>query len=127
MMAFAGPWALIDLVHRQKAGQPVGIYSVCSANRFVIQAAILQAARANTPVLIEATCNQVNQFGGYSGLTPEGFADMTREILAETRFPAEQVLLGGDHLGPFPWQNEPSRGAMAKAIEMVQSYVRAGF
>lgn len=127
MTAFGSSQILLDLIRRRKAGQRIGIYSICSTNRFVIDAAIKQAARNNSFVLIEATCNQVNQFGGYSGLTPRGFASMIRKILIETGLSSGQVLLGGDHLGPFPWRNESSKDAMAKAIEMVQTYAQAGF
>jgi D-tagatose-1,6-bisphosphate aldolase subunit GatZ/KbaZ len=42
-------------------------------------------------------------------------------------FPRERVLLGGDHLGPFPHQKEKAAFAMAKAREMVRQYVLAGF
>ena len=59
---------LQQLVKQQKSGIPAGICSVCSSSPFVIDAAILQAVKTGTPVLIEATANQVNQFGGYTGV-----------------------------------------------------------
>lgn len=127
MATFGSSQTLLDLIHQRKAGQRIGIYSICSTNRFVIDAAVRQAAKNNSTVLIEATCNQVNQLGGYSGLTPAGLGHMIQEILIGTGFPSEQVLLGGDHLGPFPWRDESATDAMAKAVEMVQTYVRAGF
>lgn len=126
-MTFANPRVLLDLVQRHRAGDVVGIYSVCSANPFVIQASMKQALRDDSYLLIEATCNQVNQFGGYSGMTPAGFAEMIRRVCAEMEFAEERVVLGGDHLGPFPWQKLPVGQAMANAAGMIQAYVEAGF
>jgi D-tagatose-1,6-bisphosphate aldolase subunit GatZ/KbaZ len=37
------------------------------------------------------------------------------------------LILGGDHLGPYPWRKEDAESAMAKACAMVDSYVQAGF
>ncbi|MGL5553559.1 MAG: class II D-tagatose-bisphosphate aldolase non-catalytic subunit, partial [Plesiomonas shigelloides] len=62
--------ALLSLIRRHKQGEPVGIYAVCSAHPLVLEAALRQAAADQQPVLIEATSNQVNQFGGYTGMTP---------------------------------------------------------
>lgn len=39
----------------------------------------------------------------------------------------DQLILGGDHLGPNPWRSEPIDIAMEKARELVKSYVQAGF
>ena len=58
---------LLDIVAGQKEGRAVGICSVCSANRFVIEAAMLQGKADERAVLIESTSNQVDQFGGYTG------------------------------------------------------------
>ncbi len=118
---------LLEMVQAQKRGEPVGIYSICSANRFVIEACMRHAEEHHLPVLIEATSNQVNQFGGYTGMKPAGFADYVRKIAARVGFPAERIILGGDHLGPNAWQQEPAEAAMAKARQMVADYVAAGF
>ncbi len=126
-MAFANPKVLLELVRRHKAGDALGIYSVCSANPLVIQASMKQALGDDSYLLIEATCNQVNQFGGYSGWTPADFAQMIRQICVEMKFAEDHVLLGGDHLGPFPWKNLPLKQAMANAAGMIQAYVAAGF
>jgi D-tagatose-1,6-bisphosphate aldolase subunit GatZ/KbaZ len=128
------PWAsrlpveeMRDLFHENRCGQQRGIYSVCSANRLVLEAAFSQALRNRSPLLIEATCNQANQDGGYTGLTPEGFRDYVYGIAIEMRFPVEKLILGGDHLGPNPWKTQPAAAAMKKAGEMVASYAAAGF
>ncbi|HEV8688844.1 MAG TPA: class II D-tagatose-bisphosphate aldolase, non-catalytic subunit, partial [Ideonella sp.] len=65
--------ALLDLVAAHKAGAPVGIYALCSAHPVVIRAGLQEAKRAGVPLLVEATSNQVNQFGGYTGMTPRDF------------------------------------------------------
>jgi D-tagatose-1,6-bisphosphate aldolase subunit GatZ/KbaZ len=88
---------------------------------------MMQAARDESLLLIEATSNQVNQFGGYTGQTPSQFAKFVQEVARSMRFPDERIVLGGDHLGPHVWRNLTSSAAMDKAREMVIEYVRAGF
>lgn len=118
---------LRQLITTHKAGKPVGIPSICSANRLVLEAAMLQSLADDTPVLIESTSNQVNQFGGYTGQTAAQFAAFTREVAAGVGFPASRIILGGDHLGPNAWQKEPAASAMPKAVELVRSCIRAGY
>lgn len=79
------------------------------------------------PLLIEATCNQVNQDGGYTGMTPADFRRFVEGIAARTGFPADRLLLGGDHLGPNPWKSLPADQAMDKAEVMIRAYAAAGF
>ncbi|MEJ2049768.1 MAG: class II D-tagatose-bisphosphate aldolase, non-catalytic subunit, partial [Calditrichota bacterium] len=118
---------LIDILQEHKAGKPVGIYSVCSANQFVLEAAMVKAKRENTALLIESTSNQVDQFGGYSGMNPEQFVEYVHEISDRMKFPFEMIILGGDHLGPNVWQDRPSDQAMGHASDQIRSYVQAGF
>jgi len=106
---------------------PKKIHSVCSANPLVIEAAMEQALHDNTPVLIEATSNQVNQFGGYTGMTPRDFYNLVQSIAKATGFPMGRVFLGGDHLGPLVWKNKPAEEAMALAEQQVAAFVQAGF
>jgi D-tagatose-1,6-bisphosphate aldolase subunit GatZ/KbaZ len=119
--------AMCHLLQENRAGKGKGIYSVCSANRFVLEAAFAQAAHDRSPLLIEATCNQVNQEGGYTGLTPAQFRDYVHTIAKDTSFPTERVILGGDHLGPNPWRTQSAEVAMEKACAMVSAYAAAGF
>lgn len=118
---------LRELLQANRRGKGLGIYSICSANRFVLESAMMQAAHDQSLLLIEATSNQVNQFGGYTGQTPADFAKFVHEVAAGMRFRRERILLGGDHLGPQAWRKENSTAAMEKAREMVAAYVRAGF
>jgi D-tagatose-1,6-bisphosphate aldolase subunit GatZ/KbaZ len=100
---------------------------VCSAHPTVVQAAIDQADADGSYVLIEATSNQVDQFGGYTGLLPAGFRDLVLGIADQSGFARERVVLGGDHLGPNRWQRESASAAMAKADVLIASYVEAGY
>jgi D-tagatose-1,6-bisphosphate aldolase subunit GatZ/KbaZ len=118
---------LAETIRRHKAGEAVGIYSVCSAHPTVVQAAIDQADADGSYVLIEATSNQVDQFGGYTGLLPAGFRDLVLGIADQSGFARERVVLGGDHLGPNRWQRESASAAMAKADVLIASYVEAGY
>ena len=119
--------ALLSLIKQHKQGETTGIYSVCSAHPLVLEAAIKQAAEDKQLVLIEATSNQVNQFGGYTGMTPQDFADHVFALAKGLNFPAENVVLGGDHLGPNCWQNLPANQAMEYSAQMIHDYVCAGF
>jgi D-tagatose-1,6-bisphosphate aldolase subunit GatZ/KbaZ len=118
---------LREIVKLQKKGVARGIYSVCSAHELVVKAAMKQALDDGAPVLIEATSNQVNQFGGYTGMTPADFKRFVLGIAKKTGFPPGRVILGGDHLGPGPFQGENSSAAMEKGRGMVEAFVRAGF
>ena len=119
---------ILDIVTRHKAGEATGITSVCSAHPLVIEATFRHALVTGQPVvLIEATSNQVNQDGGYTGMVPANFRDFVHAIARKAGFPVERLVLGGDHLGPNAWTALPAEQAMAKADAMVADYVRAGF
>lgn len=119
--------AILDLVRRHKSGDPVGIYSVCSAHPMAIEAALGLALRTGGVALIEATSNQVNQDGGYTGMRPAGFRERVLALASAVGLPCDRVVLGGDHLGPNSWQRLPSSSALEKAAVMVGEYVAAGF
>jgi D-tagatose-1,6-bisphosphate aldolase subunit GatZ/KbaZ len=121
------PQPLLDMVAAQKTGTPAGVYSICSAHLTVLQACMQRGLEDDGVLLIEATCNQVNQFGGYTGLTPAGFAEQVIRLARALGFPPDRLLLGGDHLGPYPWKNEPAESAMAKSAALIQAYAAAGF
>ena len=104
-----------------------GIPSFCTANELVLEAIFDYAAKSESPVLIEATCNQVNQFGGYTGLNPFDFSKWVKDLAAQFGVDSDRLILGGDHLGPNPWCKEPAESAMEKAKELVKQYVEAGF
>jgi len=119
---------ILDRIARHKAGKPCGIFSVCSAHPLVIEAALVHAVRHDVPfALIEATSNQVNQDGGYTGMKPAEFCDFVTRIAKRAGFSPDRLVFGGDHLGPNPWQALPAAEAMARADVMIEAFVRAGF
>lgn len=118
---------LIEIVKSQKNGVAKGIYSACSANEYVIEAVIERAILEKNYALIESTANQVNQFGGYTGMKPKDFKKFVLSIATKKGFSEEKLIFGGDHLGPLTWMNENSDEAMTKSIELIREYVLAGF
>ena len=118
---------LMDMIAAQKKGALKGIYSVCSANRFVIEAGVKQAQQDRSVLLVESTSNQVDQYGGYIGMTPKQFSQYVWNIASGLGLHPERVILGGDHLGPNVWQKESVASAMAKARVLVQECVLAGY
>jgi D-tagatose-1,6-bisphosphate aldolase subunit GatZ/KbaZ len=118
---------LLDIVKRHKSGEAIGVYSLCSAHPIVIEAAMREAQVTGSSLLIEATSNQVNQFGGYTGMTPQSFREFVHAIAARCSMPLSKIHLGGDHLGPNCWRQEIAASAMDKSATMLTDYVRAGF
>lgn len=118
---------LAHTVALQKTGQAVGLYSICSAHRLVLEAAMQQALGDESAVLIESTSNQVDQFGGYTGMTPIQFAEFVGAVARDVGLPRHRVMLGGDHLGPNTWRAEPAAAAMTKACALVEACVTAGY
>jgi D-tagatose 6-phosphate 4-epimerase len=118
---------LLDIPASFHKGRPKGITSVCSAHPLVIEAALRLAQDLDRPALIEATCNQVNQDGGYTGMTPADFRRFVEGIATRIGFDPARVILGGDHLGPNPWKSLPADQAMAKADRMIADFAAAGF
>ncbi len=114
---------LDEIIQAQKQGETRGIASICSAHPWVLKTAL----QGDKPVLIESTCNQVNQVGGYTGMKPADFVRFVTGLAAENGFPLEYLILGGDHLGPSPWKAEKAEIAMEKAAELVKAYCQAGF
>lgn len=111
----------------RRAGRRLGITSVCSAHPAVIRAAFRHGKAGGGPVLIEATCNQVNQEGGYTGMRPADFRRFVLDLAAGEGFDPARLILGGDHLGPNPWRKLPAGEALQKAEAMVAAFVAAGF
>ncbi len=116
-----------DLISQNRTGNAIGLPCFCTANEQVLRAVLAYASTHNFPAVIEATCNQVNQDGGYTGMTPADFVGWLKGMAQEAGMPMDNLILGGDHLGPNPWKSEPLDQAMTKAREMVKHYVGAGF
>lgn len=115
------------IVELQKQGKNVGIYSVCSANGYVIEAALKRGLSDNSCVLIESTANQCDQNGGYTGMKPADFKKYVLDIAEKNGFDQNRIFLGGDHLGPLTFAYKDETEAMADAEELIRHYVSAGF
>ncbi|MEW5290820.1 MULTISPECIES: tagatose-bisphosphate aldolase subunit GatZ [Erwinia] len=115
------------IIDQHKSGQDCGICSVCSAHPLVIEAALRLDLNSERQVLIEATSNQVNQYGGYTGMKPDAFHRYVLSVARGVGFPESRLIFGGDHLGPNCWQNENAETAMEKSRVLIAEYVKAGF
>ena len=89
------------MIEKRKKGIFCALPSYCSANELVIEAIMEEAGRNDDFVLIEATANQVNQYGGYTGMQAADFVAYINEIADRVGFDKERLMLGGDHLGPL--------------------------
>jgi D-tagatose-1,6-bisphosphate aldolase subunit GatZ/KbaZ len=118
---------LQNIVKSNRASGKGGVYAVCSAHPWVIDAVIHQALEDDSLLLVESTSSQVNQLGGYTGQTPSQFADFVHSAARRIGLPKDRILLGGDHLGPFPWRAEASGRALKKAVDLVRACVLAGY
>jgi D-tagatose-bisphosphate aldolase class II non-catalytic subunit len=114
-------------IGRNRAGQSFAFTSVCSAHPDVLEASIRLARVMQLPIVIEATSNQVNQFGGYTGMRPADFVALVRSTADRLDVGSGQIIFGGDHLGPQAWRDRPADEAMLLAEDMMADYVRAGF
>lgn len=118
---------LKDIVKKQKNGVHAGCYSACTANKWVIEAVFEKAKELDSFAVIEATANQVNQFGGYTGMKPEDYKNMVFQIAEEVGFDEKKIILGGDHLGPLVWQKEEPETAMNYSCQLIDGYIMAGY
>ena len=118
---------LLALSERRKSGIHAGIPSYCTANELAIEAILEQGKRFDSPILIEGTANQINQFGGYTGMKPQDFRDYVYAVADKVNFDRARIILGGDHMGPLVWANLPEAEAMSRSRELVRLCVLAGF
>ena len=118
---------LRDIIARNRAGGAVAIPSVCSAHPDVLEASLRLARRLGRPVVVEATSNQVNQEGGYTGMRPADFIAYLHGIADGIGADRDAILFGGDHLGTQVWRKGAADQAMDKARRLVADYVAAGF
>jgi D-tagatose-1,6-bisphosphate aldolase subunit GatZ/KbaZ len=118
---------LRDIIARNRAGTRAAIPSACTAHPDALRASLKLAQLRDRTIVIEATSNQVNQDGGYTGITPDGFIGFVHGIADKNNVDRERIIFGGDHLGPQAWRSMPADTAMAKARVLVRDYVAAGF
>jgi len=118
---------LQNVIQRNRRAERLGVYSICSAHPSVIDAGLRQALADGSFLLIESTSSQVNQFGGYTGQTPDQFAAAVRLAAQRCGLSEGMLMLGGDHLGPYPWRDQPSEVALVNACDLVRACVLAGY
>jgi D-tagatose-bisphosphate aldolase class II non-catalytic subunit len=118
---------LARIIARNRAGEAIAIPSVCTAHPDALEASLTLAESLDQPIVVEATSNQVNQDGGYTGLKPDDFIRFVKDIATRAKVSPTRILFGGDHLGPQAWRKLPAEQAMAKAHRMVADYAAAGF
>ena len=118
---------LSRIIACNRAGEALAIPSVCTAHPDALEASLTLAETLDQPIVVEATSNQVNQDGGYTGLRPADFINFVNSIANKAHVTHERILFGGDHLGPQAWRKLPAEAAMQKAHQMVADYAAAGF
>ena len=104
-----------------------GIISYCTSHPLVLEACMEEAKKNERSVLIEATANQVNQYGGYTGMKPADYMRYVHRIADKAGLAREYLIVGGDHLGPLVWSGEPASVAMEKAKVLIREFIEAGF
>jgi D-tagatose-1,6-bisphosphate aldolase subunit GatZ/KbaZ len=112
---------------RNRSGKGGVAVSICSAHPLVLRALFRSAKQYDTFALVESTSNQVDQYGGYTGMRPADFVRLVHDLAEDEGFPKERVLLGGDHLGPNTWRAKPAADAMTETMRLVEAYVKAGY
>lgn len=118
---------ILSLIEHNRDSHAGGLPCFCTANEQVIRAVLSYAQKHQMPLVIEATCNQVNQDGGYTGMTPADFLAWIKLLAREYHVSLDNIMLGGDHLGPNPWRHLAANEAMERAKVMVKDYAKAGF
>ena len=83
---------IISLLSRNRSGEAVGLPCFCTANEQVLRAVLEFCAPYDFPVIIEATCNQINQEGGYTGMSAADFAGWIASLSDEYGVPDKRVV-----------------------------------
>lgn len=84
-------------------------------------------AAHEVPIAIEASSNQVNQDGGYTGISAADFSQWIGRLSAEYGVSSDRIVLSGAHLGPKPWNHLAPKDALDKTINLVKDFAAAGF
>ena len=101
--------------------------SFCTSNFDVLKVLMIFSKYHQLPTLIESTSNQVNQFGGYTGLKPLQFKQKVDKLCKSVKLPSKLLIIGGDHLGPLPWKNVNKKSAMKNAKILVKKCLNAKY
>ena len=125
--ATAAATLLPEIIRSHRKGRPRAVMAACTASPFAIRAVLQQTCQDGAVALIESTASQVNPDGGYAGLTPAVFHRQVAQLAVAAGLPPDRLLLGGDHIGPYPWSNGRAARALAKAAELAAACVAAGY
>lgn len=101
--------------------------SFCTSNFDVIESIFLFAKNYKLPILIESTSNQVNLKGGYTGLTPKNFIKKLKKLQNFFSISNDNIIVGGDHLGPIPWKEKNERTAIKNSIKLIDEKIKSGY
>lgn len=121
--------SMIDaLIKNNKEKGRKALICICSAHPDVLRAAFsFLRDYPDAAFSIESTVQQVNQEGGYTGMTPADYVGNIVKYAQEFGISKDQFILGGDHLGPNVWKNLNAREAMEKCLILIEDYVKAGY
>ena len=60
-------------------------------------------------------------------MTPAAFGRQVRRLADAAGLPGHRLLLGADHLGPYPWRDGRAEDALSKAMGLAAACVAAGY
>lgn len=135
--AAAAEMPLMDYILRRiddnqlRTGISRTIFAVCPNSLAVMRAALKSAKRCNAPLKFAATLNQVDNDGGYTGLTPSEFVS-TIHIYARKLNITSPLIVAIDHGGPWlkdlhkieKWSYKETMDAVKESFEAA---VAAGY
>lgn len=116
------------------AGAGVGytLLFISPISKHVVDSFIDVAVSRRAPVAFVASLNQVDLDGGYTGWTPQGFAEYVRRRVAEVAGWEYPVILQLDHGGPWLKDKHLERNysfeeALSDFLKSLEGFLRAGF
>jgi len=105
-----------------------GLICICSAHDDIINASFdFLSKNPLAKLSIESTVQQVNQDGGYTGMSPYNFSNKVHSIAKRHNISSSSYILAGDHLGPNTWKHLPAVEAMEKSLVLITEYVKSGY
>ncbi len=120
-VVFSSSLPLREKIHSHRSGLPVGVFAVCSSHSDVLRAAMRLLQPSREALLIEATCNQVNQEGGYTGMTPKIFSEKMAVAAKNTGFGTWG--LHADHISI----KKGDAAEVASTKELIDAQIAAGY
>jgi D-tagatose-1,6-bisphosphate aldolase subunit GatZ/KbaZ len=105
---------------REETGISRTLFAACPNSRAVIRASFRAAKRNNAPIKFATTLNQVDQDGGYTGMTHRQFAGVIRKEAARINFTGP-VIIAVDHGGPWLRDNQrTARWSLRETMDWVK-------